>query len=367
MNAPAQRKPSAKGFTLVEMLVVIVIIGILAGMTAAVLGPARAAARRAVVTAELKQLDMALENYKSEYGEYPPSFVDINIVAERGGDPIVQQDARDAVARHLRKAFPRYIPGRQRSGWTDPNPDTRPDVTPFDKFANDVYYSYGRTIDPAQSDSSQPLKSFDAASSLVFWLGGLPETVPAAGGSWIPAGFNSDPQMPFKPGGPRTEPLFKFVPDRLVVQETHYISSTKTTFRYLHYYPDKIEAPYVYFKSHRRRGVWQYGAIDSTGAFSPYWYHHALEPASQNFCVPYRDRQDPPFWREAEKYQIITAGLDGQFGTTPPIDTRPGGGALYRLTKVPICRSAAGDVPWSEFEYDNLTNFCKGTLEDEIE
>lgn len=65
------------GFTLTELLIVIVIIGILASL--ALVGVM--AARRAVVTgtvrAQLSQMEMALEKYKADFGEYPPNLTDV--------------------------------------------------------------------------------------------------------------------------------------------------------------------------------------------------------------------------------------------------------------------------------------------------
>ncbi len=78
------------GFTLVEMLTVVAIIGILAALMAGAMVSVRARVQKAAISAEIKQLEMALEAYKTTYGEYPPD----------GTDP-------NAVKRHLAKAFPR--------------------------------------------------------------------------------------------------------------------------------------------------------------------------------------------------------------------------------------------------------------------
>jgi len=366
MDTPADRKTARSGFTLVEMLVVIVIIGILVGLTAAALGPVRIAVRNAAINAEIDQLDMALENYKNEHDEYPPTFIDLNIVNELGADPTYiarQADARNAIIRHLRRAFPRYEPGRIRNATASPNPDGLPSIAggdgdTFDEFANDVWYNSGRTIDP---------RYFDPASALAFWLGGMPESY-VAGGQWIPAGFHSDPEMPFKFGTPRNEPLFKFDPERIVISETHYSKPWDNTsipaFRYLRYRPDHVEAPYVYLRARRRGANWQYCAeSDPGGTPVPYAYYHAIVDGNlDNICVAYRDVQTPPYWRAHEKYQIIAAGLDGQFGTLPPRipPDDPAGTAQHRVTE--------SGVNFSEFDYDNLANFCGGaTLEDEIE
>ncbi len=64
------------GFTLVEMLVVVAIIGILAGLITAAATVAIKTAKKAVITMEFTQLDQALKAYKDKYGEYPPDGTD---------------------------------------------------------------------------------------------------------------------------------------------------------------------------------------------------------------------------------------------------------------------------------------------------
>ena len=59
------------GFTLVELLVVIGIIGILAGIVYASFGDARKMARDDIRKSDLKALQLALELYKAQNGRYP--------------------------------------------------------------------------------------------------------------------------------------------------------------------------------------------------------------------------------------------------------------------------------------------------------
>jgi prepilin-type N-terminal cleavage/methylation domain-containing protein/prepilin-type processing-associated H-X9-DG protein len=60
-----------RGFTLVEMLVVIAIIGILAGLVLSAAAAARGAAAAAQCQSNLKQLGLAILQYRDTYGSYP--------------------------------------------------------------------------------------------------------------------------------------------------------------------------------------------------------------------------------------------------------------------------------------------------------
>lgn len=65
------RLRSQKGFTLLELLIVISIIGILATLVVVNLGGARGSARDAQRISDLKTIQTALEAYFNDYGCYP--------------------------------------------------------------------------------------------------------------------------------------------------------------------------------------------------------------------------------------------------------------------------------------------------------
>jgi prepilin-type N-terminal cleavage/methylation domain-containing protein/prepilin-type processing-associated H-X9-DG protein len=64
-----------RGFTLVELLVVITIIGILIALLLPAVQAAREAARRAQCTNNLKQIGLALHNFESQSRAFPPGTI----------------------------------------------------------------------------------------------------------------------------------------------------------------------------------------------------------------------------------------------------------------------------------------------------
>lgn len=137
-----------QGFTLIEILVVIVIIGLLASIAFVAFGGARGFFAGASAKARLDDLAQVLEAYKLEHGEYPP---DSNATPAE-------------IRRHILKRWKKALKGGNVEGMVDYVCD---DVYEFD--ANGVAQKPG--------------------AALLFWLAGPDQD-----------GFSADEENPFGPG-----------------------------------------------------------------------------------------------------------------------------------------------------------------------
>lgn len=91
MAARFARRRVRRSFTLVEMLVVIVIIGILAGLITGAALVVQRRAKNAVMKAEIAEIETALVAYKEKFGDFPPDGSDTTLVKA-----------------HILRAFPYY-------------------------------------------------------------------------------------------------------------------------------------------------------------------------------------------------------------------------------------------------------------------
>jgi prepilin-type N-terminal cleavage/methylation domain-containing protein/prepilin-type processing-associated H-X9-DG protein len=73
-----------RGFTLVELLVVIAVIGLLVALLLPAVQAAREAARRAECNNHLKQLGLAMQNYHSAFNSFPPGRLRCETLPQQG-------------------------------------------------------------------------------------------------------------------------------------------------------------------------------------------------------------------------------------------------------------------------------------------
>lgn len=369
------------GFTLVELLMVIVIIGILAGLIVIVGGNAVRTGTTTVVRTEINQLDLALNNYSATYGGLPPTLF-------AGTDSLLATDDEKRFDRHLRKAFPRFrVQDLDGNGTVDGSDYVKAFeiATEFPAGANYNGVTYC------------DLATMDAAESLVFWLGGIPKIWKAdsvTGEYEVElTGFAADPNNPLLPeynppsGGnvagddyqsSRTPPLYEFDPRRLVDHDKdgwpEYVANAGTG----------ASAPLVYFDSVSYGKGPYYPPYDFTDGIGQWG-------VARPYLVRYTSTSnDPPLsgsFAAADTFQIICSGVDDKYSNVLVTDSTGDygdansdliftqaeieqlinilavypEGQYYNLANDPATKSAI-----DSFQYDNLTNFTQSTLEAEF-
>jgi general secretion pathway protein G len=113
------------GFTLIELVVVLLILGLIAGLVAPQIMGRVADARQTAAKAQIEMLSAALDNYRLDAGSYPTTSQGLTALRERPARPPVPRNWRGP---YLRKAVPDdpwgrpYVyasPGRQNAAGFD--------------------------------------------------------------------------------------------------------------------------------------------------------------------------------------------------------------------------------------------------------
>jgi prepilin-type N-terminal cleavage/methylation domain-containing protein len=246
----------SRGFTLVEMLVVIGIIAVLVALLMPAVMAAVNSGRRTRMATELAQLKDAIEKYKNEKGDYPPNL---------RGDPQV-------VLRHIRRCYPRIS-------------------------AND--YNLVFTTDMSGNLVVRAAQQLDEGESLVFWL----------------SKTCNSPQFPFTGVSSGNVKYYDFPEQRLVdedgdgnfsfrpeyAKDSFYLYvDARSYYWYIPELVDPMNSPNPCY------------AESSATLFAvPYWSETV---ANTNTMLPLCQQLKP---MEATTYQILCAGQDGEFGYDP--------------------------------------------------
>lgn len=369
----------SRGFTLVELMVVIVVLALLVALLTPAVMRAVKTANAAAAAADIRSLEQSLASFKNKYGAYPPSRI---VVAEDGNYSSANLDSipnnegvllSPRTLTYLRRFWPRVAfatdgskPKIPDGGWYDFNGD---------HVLNPPYIMEGHEC-------------------LAFFLGGVPEHTKTSSGvsgfSVNPLNPFTSPQEPPKPPAPqwpyssnRSAPFYstRIMPTTGGKVACADIHGNKSWYAYFSAYggagydPDDVNAPEVDDDSGLPNIL---GAIHTNAAATPKGNTVRADIVLSPAPNPYTD--DSPFptnaagdYVPAERrrrkfytdttYQIISAGDDRQFGiggeyspkqseALPFYATASKGFTGQTLTKAVRLR-----------EKDNVTNFSAGKLD----
>jgi len=313
MNQRSQNRTGRGGFTLVELLVVLVIIGILASLITGAVMLALRTGRQARNRSDLAQLDVALQNFKTTFKISDPPPSRIKICENYGQYFTVAADAQldaDSVS-YLTRMFPRI----GISGWTAP---------PYGTGTGIDWNGNGVLDGPAVLEGDQ---------CLVFFMGGIAAPF-GAGAPPNMQGFSKNPLNPADPSAGFNPPFGDFSSSRLVVIPPNANSLPLRPSSYLSYLDTYgvsnglggyvSGAPYAYFSSYKNANG--YNRYLATGASTSYvtsgvMYSDCstlgaigvsgLWPYIQSFTTT---TTPSAVYVKPTSYQIISAGADAVFG-----------------------------------------------------
>lgn len=323
---PTPRRNQRRGFTLLELMIVIVVIAILAAFLVPALIAGRINVRRAAVRAEISKLEGAVGAFKSRFGSDPPSRVVLfeNHLTSGSWNNSPTTDATNSLA-------------ILRQYW--------PDI--------DITQDFDWDGDGVISTSTTPIV-LTQGECLVFFLGGIPRNVTSGGFS--PRGFSKNPSNPAPllsagtPDGTRDGPFFEFDTTRLVD-----VGGAAGFPEYVDSFTGQTN-PYLYFSSYDGSGY-----REATSSVSDYATTYNGVPV-----LAYREGSSatsPAF--KSKSFQIISPGQDGQYGPggpyVPNADVPLPGWDSSVITGWPS-PSVTITAQQREVEKDNISNFSAGVL-----
>jgi prepilin-type N-terminal cleavage/methylation domain-containing protein len=400
------------GFTLVELLVVIIVLAILVGLLLPVIAGAMRTARNAAVQTEISQLAQALASFRSTFGDYPPSRV---LLVESGnyapfinsnsGVSTIDPNASPSdttvsiLAQRSLKALRNFFPKVVLSTSGQP-PQIFYNAPPGAGF----WYDFNGN---GVMDGPYILHGHEC---LVFFLGGIPYQDPVTGAFGM-TGFGRDPVNPFtnslaadpRYGGAqnpmysanRQPPSFEFVGSRLFLDPNNVTNLNGTASPGIPGYYDSLgNSPpglttgpvnfYVYFSAYGN-GTYDPNDVNfpseaDANLVSPIWLqfftatslNHRVSPAPNPYSTSATVTVNNVLtYEKAQTFQIFSPGADGLYGVGGQYNS-PSAANTSASTRLPFDANdtfsglppmATTDTAIRQRERDNLTNFQAGKLD----
>ena len=86
------------GFTLLELIVIVIILSVLAGIALVIMSASGDAAKDAIVKADLRMLAAAVKVYKAKEGDFPESLDALLVEGPKGYKPLLDELPMDPYA-----------------------------------------------------------------------------------------------------------------------------------------------------------------------------------------------------------------------------------------------------------------------------
>jgi prepilin-type N-terminal cleavage/methylation domain-containing protein len=276
LRSQTERRP---GFTLVELLVVLAIVGVLVGLVAAAVLQFYIVGPRLQTQTELSHLHQAVEAFKQKYNMYPPSKI---FLANTQADYVSAaqfftnkgDSATATVINNSWQWINRIFPKLDWSG------------------VNGAIDWTGGQVPPAKFKGT----FLEGDQALVFFLGGM-QTNSQGVNSVL--GFAANSKNPTLMTGNRLDPLYEFTSKRLnQVPTRNYPAPYNLNPFFVYADPYDAAKPYVYFSTYGTRNGYQMADCLSQGLTAG----------------PYYEAANPVRYLNPNTFQIISAGADGLYG-----------------------------------------------------